>query len=373
MTEGKADGQVGVQTGLEGHGQGPSQLPTGGAPVKAKWARKVTEGARKVNGWRVAALILGVAAVTSAFVVWFLPTSHTSTTTAENTTTTVIDSAGHKSTTAVKKLTTASMPGVARSDVMLVAVLTFGVGLLFVASLWNRIQEFALAGVSIKLAETAVATPEIAPVKVVGADFAGSTHFNNIAKEVDRISKAGLGLVRIDLRQGDFWAATNLCLFVLLLAGRSSAKVVVFSGQYSAGPDTYLGVASVGQLADRLTAGEPVLADAYRAVGIMPLEVSPGTESLGTKFEAELTQRHRLQDPTDMVDARRLYTLAGKALLTVSVEGSGEESLSKQEQREILTFPLSYVPITYHGRLDKVIDKGLLAEKIALSAVGLSG
>jgi hypothetical protein len=367
MTEGKADGQASVETGLEGLGQESSQLPAGGAPVKEK-------SARKVNGWRVSALILGVAAVTSAFVLWFVPTSHTSTTTTENTTTTVIDSAGHKSTTTVRKLTTTTMPGVARSDVMLVTVLTFGVGLLFVASLWNRIQEFALAGVSFKLAATAVEPPGIAPVEVVGADFAGSTSFDNIAKEVDRISKAGLGLVRIDLRQGDLWAATNLCLFVLLLADRSSAEVVVFSGQYSAGPNTYLGVASVEQLAYRLTAGEPVLADAYRAVEMMPLEVSPGTpESLGIKFQAELTQRHRLQDPTDMVDARRLHTLAGKTLLTASVEGSGEQSLSKQEQREILTFPLSYVPITHHGRLDKVIDKGQLAEKIALSAVSRPG
>jgi hypothetical protein len=306
-------------------------------------------------------------------VLWLVPTSHTSTTTAENTTT-VIDSAGHKSTTAVKKLTTTTMPGVARSDAMLVAVLTFGVGLLFVASLWNRIQEFALDGVSIKLAETAVAPPEIAPVEVVGAAFVESTSFDNIAKEVDRISKAGLGLVRIDLRRGDLWVATNLCLFVLLLADRSSAEVVVFSGQYSAGPDTYLGVASVGQLGDRLTAGEPALADAYRAVETMPLEVSPGIpESLGRKFEAELMQRPRLQDPSDKVDARRLHALAGKALLGASVEGSGKQSLSKQEQREILTFPLSYVPITYNGRLDKVIDKRQLTEKIALSAVGLSG
>ena len=328
---------------------------------------------REVNGWRVTILILGVAAVTSALVLWLVPTSHTSTTAAENTTTTVIDSAGHKSTTAVKKLTATTVPGVARSDAMLIAVLTFGVGLLFVASLWNRIQEFAFGGVSIKLAETAVAPPEIAPVEVVGADFAGPTNFDNIAKEVDRISKAGLGLVRIDLRQGGLWAATNLCLFVLLLADRSRAEVVVFSGQDFAGPNTYLGVASVGRLADRLTAGEPVLAAAYHAAETMPLERSPGIPSLGDKLDGELAARHRVQDPTDKVDARRLYTLAGKTLITASVDGSGEQSLSKQKQREILTFPLNYVPITYQGRLDKVIDKEQLTEKIALSAVGLSG
>jgi hypothetical protein len=39
---------------------------------------------------------------------------------------------------------------------MLVAVFTFGVGLLAVAFLWDRIQEFGIVGVTIWLIETAV-------------------------------------------------------------------------------------------------------------------------------------------------------------------------------------------------------------------------
>jgi hypothetical protein len=375
MTEGKADGQAGVETGLEGHGQESPQLPAREAPVKKKLARHV-------NWWHVATLlirvitlILGVAAITSAILLWLVPTPHTSATTKDHTITTVIDSAGHKNTTEVKKLTTTTAPGAARSDAMLVAVLTFGAGLLFVAGLWNRIQEFALGGVSIKLADTAVEPPKIAPVEVIGADFAGSTNFDNIAKEVDRISKAELGLVRIDLRQGDLWAATNLSLFVLLLADRSQAEVIVFSGQDFAGPNTYLGVASIGLLADRLKKGDPEFAAAYRAVETMPLEpplVRP-PPSLGDKLDGELASRQVARNPADKVDARRLYTLAGKTLITASVNGGGRRKLSKQEQREILTFPLSYVPITYRDRLDKVIEQGELTEKIALSAVGLSG
>jgi hypothetical protein len=367
MTDGKAAGQVGVRTALEGGGQESPQLPAGQALEKG-------------SGWRntlirVITFIVGVAAVTSAFVLWLVPTSHTSTTAAENTTTTVTDSAGHKSTTAVKKLTATTMPGTARSDAMLVAVLTFGAGLLFVASLWNQIQEFAFGGVSIKLSERAVAAPEIALVDAVavGTAYVGSTSFDNIAKEADRISKAELGLVRIDLRQGDLWVTTNLCLFVLLLAGHSRAEVVVFSGQDFAGQDVYLGAASIGLLANRLAAGDPVLAAAYLAVETMPPENPLASVSFGGKLDAELGNRNRVLDPSDKVDTRRLYTLAGKTMITASVEGSGNQKLSKQQQRQILNFPLSYVPITYHSHLDNVIDKGQLTKKIALSAVGISG
>lgn len=370
MTEREASDQTAVKAGLGRDGQEPSQRP----------AREASQEERRkhhVNGWRVAALILGVAAVTSAFVLWLFPTSHTSTTAAENTTTTVIDTAGHKSTTAVRKQTATTMPGVARSDAMLVAVLTFGVGLLFAAGFWNRIQEFALGGVSIKLAEAAVAPPDIAlgHIVAVGTEYIDSTSGDNIAGEVDRISKRGLGLVQIDLQQGDRWVATNLCLFVLLLRDRSRVEVVVFSGQDSAGPERYYGAASVGRLADRLEAGDRVLADAYHAIETMPLVRSSGPiESLGSKFYAELMQKDagRVQQ-TNWVDPMRLYALAGKALITASVESSGEQSLSRQKQRELLAFPLNYVPITYRGLLDEVIDKGELAKMIASSAVGLSG
>jgi hypothetical protein len=370
MTEGKTDGQVGVKTGPEGNGQESPWQPAGEASAASKRARQV-------NSWRATTLVLGMAAVTSAFVLWLVPTSRTNTTTAENTTTTVIDSAGHKSATEVKKLTATTMPGVARSDAMLVAVLTFGVGLLFAASLWNRIQEFAFGGVSIKLADAAVAPPEIALIDAaaVHVESLFSTSADMIASEVDRISKNGQGLVQVDLQQGNLWAPTNLCLFVLLLANRSRAEVVVFTGQDSAGPERYLGAASVGRLADRLVARDPVLAAAYRASEPMPLVRSPETaQSLGDKFFAELRQKDAAREhQTDRVDPMRLYALAGQALITASVEGSGEQSLSKEKQREILAFPLSYVPITYRGRLDEVVDKGQLAEKIASSAVGLSG
>lgn len=43
--------------------------------------------------------------------------------------------------------------------------------------------------------------------------------------------------------------------------------------------------------------------------------------------------------------------------------------MSKKQERAILAFPLSYVPITERGRLTDVVDKRRLAEKIAVSAV----
>jgi hypothetical protein len=328
---------------------------------------------RQGNGWRVAALMLGGAAVIGGFVLWLAPTSHTGTTAAENTTTVVIDSTGHKSTTVVKRITTTAMPGLGRSDAMLVAILTFGVGLLVVAGLWNRIQEFAIGGVSIKLTEAAVAPPGIALVDAVAdqVDLLDTATADKLATKVDAMSKRGLRLARVDLQSGDKWAPTNLSLFVLLLARRSKVEVVVFSGQGDAGPKTYFGAASVAWLADRFAAEDPTLAAAYRAVETMPLVGPPG-DSLGGKFYLEMTQR----DPgragqTDRVNPRRLDELATPALIHDRVETKGEQTLSKQQQRAILVFPLSYVPITDRGRLDGIVDKRRLAEKIALSAVGL--
>jgi hypothetical protein len=326
----------------------------------------------RVNGWRVAALMLGVATVIGGFVFWLVPVSHTRATAAENTSTAVIDSAGHKSTTVVRKITTTTMPGVSRSDAMLVAVLTFGVGLLVVGSFWNRIQELAIGGVSIRLTEAAVAPQGIALVDAVAEQVSliDSTTADNLAIKVDAMSKRGLRLARVDLQSGDKWASTNLSLFVLLLARRSHVEVVVFSGQGEAGRKTYLGVASVTRLADRLAAEDPTLSAAYHATETMPLVTLPGVNtSLGVKFYNEMSKAGLQQ--TDLVDPKRLDEFAAPALIHDCVEAKGEQTLSKQQQRAILAFPLSYVPITDRGRIDEIVDQGRLAKKIALSAVGL--
>ena len=102
-----------------------------------------------MNGRRWTVSIFGIAIVIFAFVLWLLPTSHTTTKVTEITT------------TGVGKTTTTTMPGVGRSDAMLVATLTFGVGLLVVAVLWNRIKEFGIGSLSITLIEATAETQEI--------------------------------------------------------------------------------------------------------------------------------------------------------------------------------------------------------------------
>jgi hypothetical protein len=70
------------------------------------------------------------------------------------------------------------------------------------------------------------------------------------------------------------------------------------------------------------------------------------------------------------VDPERLETLAGNTLIKSSVESYGEQTLTKERQLAILTFPLDYVPITDRGRLSEIIDRRRLGERIAFSVVG---
>ena len=160
----------------------------------------------------------------------------------------------------------------------------------------------------------------------------------------------------------------NLSLYVLLLANRSNAEVIVFSWDGAAGERTYLGSASVAQLAVKIGADDPLLAMSERATATLPLN-DPDLK-LGATIDQKLSEFQRPRDPPDdRVDAARLHTLAGAALIDESVEPEGDRIMPKKQQRAILAFPLSYVPITERGRLTDVVDKRRLAEKIAISAV----
>ena len=73
---------------------------------------------------------------------------------------------------------------------MLVGILTFGVGLLVVAAFWNRIQELKIGGISIRLAEAAAETPEIALVGIV-TDKVADESVANLLNKLIRFRYAG--------------------------------------------------------------------------------------------------------------------------------------------------------------------------------------
>lgn len=329
---------------------------------------------------RTGIFVVGLAAVVAAFVVWLIPASSDTTTTRERSTTAATNSAGGKDTTSVDKTTVTRAPGAGRSDTVVVALLTLGGGLLLAASFWNRIQSLAIGGVSITLGDAAVATPGIALVDTaaVHVDSPTSTAVDEIVRQVDSVAKRELRLVRVDLRNGDLWAPLNLSLFVLLLARRTNAEVIVFTGQGEAGPDTYVGAASVTRLADKLAADDPDLAAAHRATERIPLdssELTAGDKSIGRTFFDELqvlnpNRAEGAQAPVERVDIRTLQALAGQALVAESVPSEGQRILSNRQQRAVLAFPLAYVPVTDRGRLDEIVDRSRLAERIALSTVG---
>jgi hypothetical protein len=325
--------------------------------------------ARSAKGLRVAVFLFGLAVVIGGLFLWLAPVLHTMTTVAQNATTTVIDRAGHKSTTVDKTNTTTTTPGVG-SDAMLVAVFTFGAGLLAVATLWDRIQEFTIGGVSFRLTEAAVEDQEIALVDLSAypEGYLDSITSIDIAKEVWAANSKDLRLARFDLQAGQLWAPTNLSLYMMLLAHRSSVEVVVFSGQEDTKPGRYFGAASVAWLADRVKAEDPDVFAAYRTTESITLTSEEDAGQLGQAFWDALNPA-RKRPTDDRVDRRRLNEFAGEALITRSIEVLGQ-TLSKQEQLEILAFPLGYVPITNsYGRLEVVVDKRLVAKKMGLSTV----
>jgi hypothetical protein len=329
---------------------------------------------------RVAIFVLGLAAIVTTCVVWLMPTSGDTTTTRERSTTTATNSAGGRDTTAVDKTTVTRAPGASRSDTVVVALLTFGGGLLLAASFWNRIQSLAIGGVSITLRDAAVATPGIAIVDTAAGhvDSPTSTAVDELVRQVDSVAKSELRLVRVDLGNGNLWAPLNLSLFVLLLARRTNADVIVFTCQGEAGPDTYVGAASVARLANKRAGDDPDLAAAHRVTERIPLdrsELTAGDTSIGTRFFGELhaLNPNRLEGAEDTrkrVDVRTLQALAGRELIAESVPSEGQRALSTRQHRAVLAFPLPYVPITDRGALEEIVDRSRLAERIARSAVG---
>jgi hypothetical protein len=261
---------------------------------------------------------------------------------------------------------------------VVVALLAFGGGLLLAASFWSRIHSLAIGGVSVTLTDATVAATGIALVDTaaVHVQTGTSTAVDEIVPQVDSIAKRDLRLVCIDLGAGNVWAPLNLSLFVLLLARRTKAEVIVFIGEGE--PKTYFGAASVARLADKLAADDPDLAAAHRGTLRIPLdrsELAVDAPTIGTSFFAKLqeldpSRAKSAQETKDRVDISTLQALAGQALITESVSSEGERVLSSRQQRAVLAFPLPYVPITDRGKLEELVDRSRLAERIAFSVVG---
>jgi hypothetical protein len=315
-------------------------------------------------------LVVGFAVIAIASLLWLVPTSPTTSTVGEHSTTTVSGIAGRNGTTAVQRHTTTTAPRARRSDAVLVALVTLGGGLITLAVLWDRIQELTIGGVSVQLADAAVALPDIDVVEAeaVHADTLESTAAREISKKVQEIADKRHGFVRVDLREGGLWRPVNLRMFVVLLAHRTAAEVIVFSGRGAAGPSTYLGAASAKRLAKRLEAEDSVLLAARQATDNMPMG-SDQAVAVGMKFfEVLKDRRPDLANSQERVDRVGLIRLADEELIEDSVESERKSILSTQQQHAILRFSLPYVPITDGCRLDSVADQRRLAQRVALAA-----
>jgi hypothetical protein len=346
--------------------------------------KRLIETARKRKVGRLVVLLAGLAAFIGGLVIWLAPVGSTSAT--ENTTTTVTDPAGHKSTTTVKKNTAS------KSDTMLVALFTAGVGLLAVWALWDRIREVGFGNLSIKLTEATVEQQDIplAAATVNQLQLVDTTAPREIANEVRNLPN-DLMLARMDLEMPSItpgekpgWAPTNLKFYVLMLANYSCVKVLIFTGWVD-----YFGAAPVAWLADKVKLEDPALFAAYqRAIKNHPFESESDAFGLGEAFYCALSQEDgKVNEPAkpgepdrkprgldDQVDLRWLKKFAGAALITQSIEGDVGQSLSRQQQLEVLAFPLVFVPITNRRRhFEAVLDKRRIALTLGFPVVDWPG
>jgi len=324
-----------------------------------------------MKGWRVVLVVVGFAVILIGIALWLVPTSSTTSTVTERSTTTAAGNSARNGTTTVQRTTRTTAPGATRSDAVMVALVTLGGALLIVAVMWDRIQGFAFAGVSVQLADAGflVEKIEIVEAAAIGGDWPYSTRAEDIGKKVRVIAEQRRGFVLVSLVSGGFWRPSKLCMFMVLLAHRSRVEVIVFIGDGASGEQTYLGAADLETLAEKLEKGNEALATAREKTDGMPMRSEKEALELGTAFFGVLeTENSEWALSNDRVDKAGLALLAGPLLTTDCVESDDRKTLSSQQQRASLVFPLVYVPITDCGRLVSVADKQRLATRIARAA-----
>ncbi len=317
-------------------------------------------------------LVFGFAVILSGITFWLVPTSSTTSTVTERSTTTAAGNSAGNGTTTVQRTTRTTAPGATRSDAVLVALVTLGGALLIVAVMWDRIRGFTFAGVSVQLADAGflVEKIDIVEAEAIGGDTPDNTHADDLAKKVREIAEKRRGFVLVSLADGKLWRPAKLCMFLVLLAHRSRAEAIVFIGDGPSGAQTYLGAANLEALAGKLEKDNDALATTHKETCGMSMCSDDEAGELGRKFflALELKNNEWAVTSKERVDKALLAHLAGPVLTTESVEADDMRTLSSQQQRAILVFPLAYVPITNRGRLVSVADGKRLDRRIALAA-----
>jgi hypothetical protein len=323
-----------------------------------------------VSFWaRLVILSLGGAAVVVGVVLAIFPAPRGHGLNSEHATTVTVGKSG-TSTVTSDKTTRVAPPRSERSSTTIVAVLTAGIGLLLVAGFWSRLREFSLGNLTVALTD-AVVLPgalAIADVNIGIYPPVDDTAVNMLIDAVNGIGALQQQAVRVDLKGGNLWRSLNLGFFVLLVATRTRAEVLVFTADAGPGRSEYIGAAAVSTLARRLVMAYPVLRKANERIG--------NTKAMGRSLAEELAEVAREApiepDPKlkqeDYVNVRRLDDLAGDTLERGSVSLGASGVLSAQEQREIISFPLTLVPATRDREFERVLDKTRLAERIAMAA-----
>jgi hypothetical protein len=247
---------------------------------------------------------------------------------------------------------------------------------LALALLWERLSRVKLGEVEITLVEL---TPKI-DIDLANAiqDSRGSNTPQLVGLIKTLIQNNDLELVEVNLRSSPYWWSTRLYLLAVLAEEYTRVERLVFVEQQAA--RLYLGMASPRAVRRALAKRFPALETAFRSVFAMAGQGSTDhitqVESIGYLWEQQsfktIGPEPRIAMPEaefkELVSGASLFEWLGDSLETESREWDGSPP-GELLYGKILSCHGSFVPLVNFGRLETVVNRHTLSQKIALSVV----
>ena len=248
---------------------------------------------------------------------------------------------------------------------------------LALALLWERLSKVKFGEVEITLVEV---TPKI-DFELANAiqDSRGSNTLQLITLIKTAIQSNGMELMEVNLRSKPYWWSTRLYLLAALAEEFTTVERLVFVQQQEA--RLYLGMASPRSvreaLARKLPAVETVFRDMFASAGKGSTDPVEQVQTICYQWEQQsfmAMNDHGAREPVpeaafkELVSGSNLFEWLGGSLETESREWDG--SLPGRElYGKILSCDGTFVALVRCGRLERVVSKHALAQKIARSVL----
>lgn len=244
---------------------------------------------------------------------------------------------------------------------------------LALALLWSRLAGFKAFGFEVSLSQaTAEIEAEVAAAITSQQYFSGAQHIIDQLKVL--IVRSDTELIEVNLRDGDYWWSSRLYLLAALADDFSNVRQFVFVEH---GPQrAFVGMATTGAVRGAMAAELPSLEVVYAGVKLNQQAASPDDRVASivnswaaSQFEHEGQQR--LEEHLPRVTKDLLHDAlakVGRRLATDSVDWT-RVSDPQLVRALLLDFESQHVALLRGGRLDRVVNRFELAERVAERAI----